>query len=84
MRTADDLAGMSVTDMFNEIEKGIGRELGLAERLQLSMLSGTYRGGQGVVYHDLVHAPVEVRLPDYLKALGYPLDEKARVEGERP
>ena len=77
-RDAAELLALDCAAMIREVSRAIGRELTTGEKLQLAMLSGAYKAGAGVICSDLVHEPVEVRFPDYLKVLGYPLADKGR------
>lgn len=73
MRTVRELLEMECGAMLAEISKTLGRELLIGEELEIAMLSGAYKVGSSITYHDLVHEPHDVTFPEYLKAAGYPL-----------
>jgi hypothetical protein len=84
MKSIPELLDMKCGDMLAEIGRSLGRDLSLGEGLELAALSGAYKaGGAGVSYSDLVHPPAEVKFPDYLRALGYPLDKDGRESRAR-
>lgn len=81
MKDIAALLELDCAGMLREVSRGIGRELTVSEELQLAMLSGAYKaGGGGVGYCDLERPVREVRLPEYLRGLGYRGQEWVRGE----
>ena len=48
MKDIAALLELDCAGMLREVSRGIGRELTMAEELQLAMLSGAYKAGGGV------------------------------------
>ncbi|MFH1021794.1 MAG: hypothetical protein V1809_00220 [Planctomycetota bacterium] len=70
----DALAALDASEIVSKVSEILGRPLSIQEELQIAMLSGAHRAGQGISVHTLDgRPPREVVFKAYLEALGVPL-----------